>query len=125
MSALVCAATDCDLRDPVSHRCKVPHCNHHVGPLSCAWGRFVTNITNTFGDLGTWKFRNIGKTDDVIVATLKGKGGRVEIWGGSAHRTEVWAIPKGTNGCLIGTLATRVTVEMACNRIGLQGRLSL
>ena len=125
MSALVCAATDCDLRDPVSHRCKVQKNNPHVGPLACAWGQFVTRITDRFGDLGDWRFRSIGKTSDVLVATLKGKGGRVEIWGGIVHRTEVWAIPKGTDGVLMGTHDNRETVEMACGRVGVQRRLSL
>ena len=65
----------------------------------------------------------MGNTSDVLVATLSDKCGRVEIWGGLIHRDEVWAIPKGTDGCLISTRITKDAVEMACGRVGIQQRL--
>jgi hypothetical protein len=118
----MCIVEDCDSHDPVKG-CMVSHNNHRFGPIACEWGRFETSVTERFGDLGDWKFRGIGSGGDALVATLKSRLGRVEIWGGSFHRSEVWAIPKGTDGCLISTRVTRDAVEMACNRVGIQRRL--
>ena len=117
-----CIVEDCDNHDPVKG-CLVSYGNPKFGPIACEYGRFVTSVTERFGHLGKWKFRGIGNSSDVLVATLKGKHGRVEIWGGLIHRDEVWAIPKGTNGCLISTRVTNDAVEMACGRAGIQQRL--
>lgn len=118
----ICAVEDCSSYDPM-HGCMVHHRNKRVGPLACKYGQFVTGIVERFGCYGRWKFRAIGGYSDTLVATLAGKGGKVEIWGGLTHRDEVWAFPKGTNGCLIGTVTNAETVEMACGRVGLQRRL--
>lgn len=119
-----CLVEDCDSNDPAKG-CMVSYNNHNFGPIACEYGRFVTLVTERFGHLGNWKFRSIGSYSDVLVATLKGKYGRIEIWGGSLHRQEVWAIPKGTNGCLMGTYLNLETVEMACNRARIQMALDL
>ena len=119
-----CLVEDCDSNDPAKG-CMVSYNNHNFGPLACEYGRFFTYVTERFGHLGKWKFRSIGSGSDVLVATLKGKYGRVEVWGGSIHRHEVWAIPKGTPGCLISTRPTLEAVEMACGRARIQPALDL
>lgn len=117
-----CLVEDCDSNDPVKG-CKVSLNNHNFGPIACEYGRFVTFVTSRFSGFGKWKFRGIGNNSDVLVATLRGKYGRVEIWGGCIHRDEVWAIPKGTDGCLISTLVNTESVEMACSRAGIQRQI--
>lgn len=119
-----CIVEDCDSYDPLKG-CMVSFNNHHFGTIACEYGRFVTFVTERFGRFGKWKFRSIGSGSDTLVATLKGKCGRVEIWGGLIHRDEVWAIPKGTNGCLVGTCVNLEIVEMACNRVRIQMALDL
>ena len=119
-----CVVDDCGSHDPI-RGCIISLHNDHFGPIACEYGRFVTLVTTKFGHLGEWKFRSIGSGSDVLVATLKGKYGRVEIWGGLVHRSEVWAIPKGTSGCLMGTYINLETVEMACGRARIQPALDL
>ena len=119
-----CVVEDCDSYDPVKG-CIVSYNNHRFAPVACEYGRFVTLVTTQFGHLGKWKFRSIGSFSDTLVATLSGKYGRVEIWGGAHHKQEVWAIPKGTNGCLMGTRLNLEIVEMACARARIQPPLSL
>ena len=118
-----CVVEDCDSYDPMKG-CIVSYNNRNFGPIVCEYGRFVTFVTTRFGHLGKWTFRGIGGSD-ALVATLKGKYGKVEVWGGSIHRDEVWAIPKGTSGCLISTLLTLEAVEMACGRARIQPVLDL
>ena len=117
-----CMVEDCDSHDPV-RGCMVSHNNDRFGPIACEYGRFVTNVTKCFGCFGEWKFRSIGSGSSVLVATLSGSRGRVEIWGGTIHRGEVWAIPKGTAGHLVSLRVNRDGVEMACARVGIQERL--
>lgn len=120
----MCVVTDCDSHDPIKG-CMVHHRNKNFGPLACGYGQFVTHVSERFGDLGDWQFRSRDKYSNVIVATLRSKGGRVEIWGGTLHRPEVWAVPKGTDGCLISTRLTRDAVEMACGRVGIPIRMEV
>lgn len=117
-----CMVEDCDSYDPL-RGCMVSHNNDRFGPIACEYGRFVTMVTKRFGCFGEWKFRSIGSGSSVLVATLSGIRGMVEIWGGSTHRSEVWAIPKGTAGHLVSLYVNREGVEMACNRVGIQERL--
>lgn len=119
-----CIVEDCGNHDPTKG-CMVHYHNRQFGPLACEYGRFATSVTERFGHLGNWKFRNVRQYGEVLVATLSGKYGRVEIWGGSIHGTEVWAIPKGTSGCLISTRLTDDAVEMACGRARIQKPLDL
>ena len=119
-----CIVDDCDNHDPVKG-CLVSYNNHKFGPIACEYGRFVTNVTEKFGHLGKWKFRSISSYSNVLVATLNGNRGRVEVWGGTTHRDEVWAIPKGTSGCLISVHVTLESVEMACGRVGIQQSLAI
>ena len=120
----MCLVEDCNNHD-TAEGCMVRYNNEQLGPLACKYGQFVTDIIERFGHLGSWKFRGIGNTSDALVATLRCKHGRVEIWGGLIHRDEVWAIQKGTDGCLISTRVTKDAVEMACGRVGMQRRLAL
>ena len=119
-----CIAVDCDSYDPAKG-CMVSYRSDKFPPIACEWGRFVTHVTERFGCFGSWKFRSIGNSSDVLVATLSGKRGRVEVWGGITHRPEVWAIPKGTSGALISTHVTKESVEIACGRVGSQQRLAM
>ena len=119
-----CLVDDCGSNDPVKG-CSVSYNNHRFETIACEYGRFVSLVTTKCGHLGKWKFRSIGSFSDTLVATLSGKYGRVEIWGGAHHRQEVWAIPKGTNECLMGLHLNLETVEMACGRARIQGTLDL
>lgn len=121
-----CVETECRHNDPV-RGCKVIDSDFLCQRFGCDWGQFVTFIADRFGHLGEWSFRRVGSYNDVLVATLKGPRGKVEVWGGAHHRQEVWAFPpKGSPGILIGTLLNLETVEMACRRVGmLQRRLEL
>jgi hypothetical protein len=119
-----CLVDDCGSNDPVKG-CSVSYNNHRFEPIACEYGRFVSLVTTKFGHLGKWKFRSIGSYSDVLVATLSGKYGRVEIWGGAHHQNEVWAVPKSRPRCLMGTLLNLETVEMGCGRVGVQPVLDL
>lgn len=68
-----------------------------------------------------------------MVAWLRGSSGTVEVWGGRAHRTEVWVIGKDKSERLVaydgdrplsvrdGTL--RAAIATACDLAGVQRML--
>ena len=119
-----CAETECRHNDHV-RGCKVIDSDFLWQRFGCDWGQFVTFIADRFGHLGEWSFRRVGSYNDVLVATLKGPRGKVEVWGGAHHQNEVWAVPKSGPRCLMGTLLNLETVEMGCNRVGVQPVLDL
>lgn len=119
-----CVESQCRHHDPV-RGCKVIDTDFCWQRYGCGWGQFVTFVTNRFGYLGKWSFKRAGSYNDVLIATLAGPGGKVEVWGGIAHGGEVWAFPKGTHGCLVSTVVNGTSVESACRRVGMQGRLEL
>lgn len=125
MNGAHCVVTDCRHRDGI-HGCKVIDTEYCWQRFGCVWGEFVSEITMRFGYLGEWSFRRVGSYSDILVATLNGTRGKVEVWGGARHRNEIWAFPKGSAGILISTnVVTTETVEAACGRAGLQQKLEI
>ena len=116
-----CTFTECRHSDPVKG-CKVD---------GCTLGHFFTLINRELDLFGPWTVRRQTRSsDDVLVATTKGKGGRVEVWGGALHRTEVWAFPRKAEPIMVAHDCDapdelRDAVERACAAIGKQGRLEL
>ena len=117
-----CVESQCRHHDPL-RGCKVVDHDFCWQRYGCGWGRFVTFVTNRFGYLGKWTFKRVTSYNDVIVATLTGDGGKVEVWGGDSHKGEVWAFPKGSHGSLVSTVVNSVSVLAACKRVGIQERL--
>lgn len=84
-----------------------------------------------FQDFGNWRIRKAAAHGFIppMVATIKGDNGHVEVWGGRAHRTEVWVIAKDKSETLIdkdcnyrdGTL--RLAIAQACKLAGVQPKL--
>ena len=98
--------------------------------------RFMRMMAN-FQDFGEWHFRKAAAYGYLppMVAKLAGRNGYVEVWGGRAHRPEVWYIDKDKNEKLVayddpsgkrlkvsdGTF--RLAVATACNLAGVQPAL--
>lgn len=93
--------------------------------------RFMRMMAN-FQDFGEWHFRKAAAYGYLppMVAYLRGANGTVEVWGGAAHRCEVWFIGKDKAETLVacdgdkplslrdGTL--RVAIAEACDLAGVQ-----
>jgi len=93
--------------------------------------RFMRTMAN-FRDFGEWHFRKAAAYGYLppMVAYLRGANGTVEVWGGAAHRTEVWFISKDKAETLVacdgdkplslrdGTL--RAAIAEACDLAGVQ-----
>jgi hypothetical protein len=96
--------------------------------------RFMRMMAN-FQDFGTdWHFRKAAAYGYLppMVAYLRGANGTVEVWGGAAHRYEVWFIGKDKEETLVaydgcdgkrlslrdGTL--RAAIAEACDLAGVQ-----
>lgn len=125
MNGAHCVEVACRHRDGI-HGCTVIDTNYCWQRFGCVWGAFVTEIITKFGYLGGWSFRRVGSYNDILVATLNGTRGKVEVWGGAHHRSEVWAFPKGAAGILVSTdVVNKECVETACRRVGMQERLEI
>lgn len=63
---------------------------------------FVTICELYIRPLADYKIREF--SDNVIKATVQGKSGIVEVWGGQSHANEVWVIERGTKKetCITG-----------------------
>lgn len=107
----------------------------HERPLSDE-EQFMRMMAN-FADFGEWHFHKAAAHGFIPpqYATLRGTNGRVEVWGGRAHRTEVWFIARDKSETLVamdsrskrltvrdGTL--RTAIAQACNLAGVQLTLS-
>lgn len=64
------------------------------GGFRCNYGRFFMTVESELSGFGVWKLRDY--QNGAMCATLHGKTGRVEVWGGDHHANEVWVIEKGT-----------------------------
>ena len=84
-----------------------------------------------FADFGEWRIRKAAAYGYIppMVATLRGEGGTVEVWGGRAHRTEVWVIGKDkselmvASGCSSVDGSLRLAIATACKLAGVGPRL--
>lgn len=65
----------------------------HSG-MRCNYGRFFMLVESELSGFGNWKVREY--QSGAMCATLHGRAGRVEVWGGDHHVNEVWFIEKGT-----------------------------
>lgn len=93
--------------------------------------RFMRMMAN-FRDFGDWHFRKAAAYGYLppMVAYLRGANGTVEVWGGAAHRCEVWFISTDREETLVacdgdkplslrdGTL--RAAIAEACDLAGVQ-----
>jgi len=92
---------------------------------------FMRMMAN-FQDFGEWHFRKAAAYGYLppMVAYLRSANGTVEVWGGAAHRCEVWFISKDKEETLVacdgdkllslrdGTL--RAAIAEACDLAGVQ-----
>ena len=92
---------------------------------------FVRLMAN-FADFGEWRIRKAAMRGSVLppmVATLRGEGGTVEVWGGRAHRTEVWVIGRDKSELLVASSCSsldgslRLAIATACKLAGVGPRL--
>lgn len=92
-----------------------------------------------FNDFGQWRIRKAAAHGFIppMVAKLSGINGHVEVWGGKAHRLEVWFIGRDKSESLVamdcrarggadlslrdGSL--RLAIANACNLAGIQPKL--
>lgn len=92
---------------------------------------FARMMTN-FSDFGEWVIREMPMRGSVLppmMAKISGRNGHVEVWGGRAHRTEVWFIGRDKDESLVaydchaadGSL--RYAIAQACNLAGVQAKL--
>lgn len=95
---------------------------------------FMRMMAN-FSDFGQWHYRKAAAYGYIppMVAWLRGSNGTVEVWGGKAHRMEVWVIGKDKSERLVaydgdkplsvsdGTL--RAAIATACDSAGVQPKL--
>ena len=97
----------------------------------CQWGNFAAFVSCHLQKFGEWKLRQYAS--GAMCATLCGKSGRVEVWGGN-HKHEVWFIEKGTKAerqllrpWSRGTFlaAALDAVERGCKLAGIQPRLDI
>jgi len=96
----------------------------------CRRGQFVTMVRHDLGEYGEWRFREFAS--GAMVATLRGRAGRVEVWGAD-HRPEVYFVPVGTKDsdipCETRDLrkadALRAAVADACAQAAIQGRMRI
>ena len=120
-----CISKECKSCDP-DRGCKFA--SEARGPFVCSWGSFEYMVRTHLGVFGNWGIRWYSTNSNVIIATLLGANGRVEVWGGN-HRREVWFVGKGRRAgemelvavgaqTLDGSLQT--AVREACTLAGIQ-----
>ena len=86
MNSFECAA-ECGNRNELTREC-IWVKNYH---LPCSYGVFATICHEHIK--ADYKIREF--SDGVLKATIQGKSGIVEVWGGF-HAKEVWVIERGT-----------------------------
>lgn len=105
------------------HQCVIEDCklnkngtcmNSKSGHQRCRRGVFETYVTCNLGKFGTWRIREF--SSDSICATLSGRTGRVEFWGGM-HKPEVWYIEKGTKEETLLLESWHPSVEEVCDAV--------
>lgn len=139
----VCVVEQCNLRHPTHGYCTFAHNVEGTHPLSCEYGRFAYIVNDVLGDLGEWKFREYA--DGLIKATLRGRNGAVEVWGGFSCSGWVYFNPRGrdkepieiTNRWYVGEwrpwcvqpdpphMELREATEKACAMAGVQQKLAV
>ena len=117
---------DCGNRNALTHVCEWAKRGH----APCAYGLFVTTVERMLGDLGDWRVMQY--KDGPCKATLRGPRGTVEVWGGTAHASEVWFVERGTKAetplCeswCVEDGSLREAVERGCAMAGIQPRMPL
>ena len=88
-----------------------------------------SDLMADYRGFGEWRISRVGSReyDSVLKATLTGPNGKVEVWGGSLHRREVWFIGKDKSETLIAMDCHKKdltkAIEDACKLAGIQRRL--
>ena len=82
-----CAA-ECGNRNEITGECMWAKSGRGL----CNYGRFATICHEHIK--ADYKIRDF--SDLAIKATIQGKSGIVEVWGGQSHANEVWVIERGT-----------------------------
>ena len=125
-----CVVEGCKLRSETSGRCTFQR-NRVDGlhPLSCEYGVFARIVHDELGDMGDWRLFEY--SSGPIRATLRGRLGTVEVWGGS-HRNEVWFVERSTKAetllCESWTVtdgSLREAVERGCSMAGIQTQMKI
>lgn len=105
-------------------------CDERTKPVGDA--EIFMRMMANFSDFGSWRIRAAAAHGSVLppmVAKLAGRNGHVEVWGGRAHRMEVWYVGKDKSETLVGYDCTcvdgslRVAIATACNLAGIQRAL--
>lgn len=95
----------------------------------CDYGFMANVLHNSLGDLGEWKMLHY--KDGPIKATLRGRCGIVEVWGGR-HAREVWFIERSTKAETLLCESWAVTdgslreaVKRGCSMAGIQTQMAI
>lgn len=103
----------------------------HGDPRPIGDEELFARLMANFADFGEWRIRKAAAYGYIppMVATLRGEGGTVEVWGGRAHRTEVWVIGRDkselmvASGCSSVDGSLRLAIATACKLAGVGPRL--
>ena len=125
-----CVVVGCKLRNKTHGYCMAQTRFDGQHPLACEFGRFSRILQDQVGDTGDWKvFQYV---DGPCRATLTGKLGTVEVWGGAHHADEVWFIERTTKDETLICKPWAVTdgslrdaVARGCAMAGIQTRLGI
>ena len=113
---------------PFRFACPASDCDHIKNGLctwhwACRYGLFAHMVERHLSTFGHWRIRQYA--DGAIVASLHGKRGRVEVWGGDMHRREVWALHKNGKEHLLAVNwhttdgGLEKYVEQACHELSI------
>lgn len=128
MRDTTCVVDGCKLRNDMTRECA----NAKAGHGLCNYGSFANVLrceVGEVGEVGEWRIHQY--KDGPIKATLRGRCGTVEVWGGR-HAPEVWFIEHGSKQetMLCGRWAVvdgslRDAVMRGCAMAGVQTRLAV
>lgn len=97
--------------------------------MTSTFSRFA-DLMAGYREFGEWRITRAGSReyDDALKASLSGRSGRVEVWGGNLHRREVWVIGKDKSETLVAVDCHKAedlteAIEKACELAGIQRRL--
>lgn len=98
-----CAVSSCE-------SCKHGVCvRHKLGYSLCEYGWFYTIIHKHLESCGVRY--NVKQYNDYCKASISGRLGRVEVWGGDYHASEVWVIMRDKSEKLITDDWTNATLS--------------
>jgi len=124
-----CVVEGCKNRSKSNLHCTVSTRVDGISPLACDYGRFSRILHDYLRDMGEWKL--LQYKDGPMKATLRGKCGAIEVWGGR-HAGEVWFVERGTKAETLLCKSWSVTdgslrkaVKRGCAMAGIQTQLAI